>query len=213
METMHQICQNNTENLWQASLQPTHSQPPKSSKLSNLSIQKLWVAMTQIYGQLFVKKFGASDNGFWSEVLADLDEANIMHGLRKIKNLETDGKFDEFPPNALQFKKLCLGLDKDYGLPTPGRAFNEMVQNIDASNPHWSHHAVVYSAYLIGRDDIKKLDTVSLYRVFKEVYAKVCAEVRAGKEIPRIHAQKKALQTNHNQASMQLKQLKAAIGR
>ena len=68
-------------------------------------INKLWEKMTEIYGHSFTSSFGKADNGTWGKILSDVNGTQMATGLELCVS---NGL--EWPPNAIGFRKLCLGI-------------------------------------------------------------------------------------------------------
>ena len=145
----------------------------------------LWIQLTNIYGQLFINKHGAMDNGLWLETLQELTPIALESGMTRLKNLSAGDKFTEFPPNCLQFKALCLSYYNDLKLPTLSEAYQEIKNRAYSRSIHWSHPAVKFTAQKLSIDFLT-LNESEAYPVFKEAYEKVCHLVRQGHELPRM---------------------------
>ena len=74
----------------------------------------LWIQMSQIYGPIFINRFGANDNGIWFEALKDLDipivligdgpeKANLkeLEKRYKLKNIYFLGELGDEDKNAI----------------------------------------------------------------------------------------------------------------
>lgn len=59
------------------------------------------------YGELFISRYGESENSIWHSFLKDLTESQLNTGL---DNWKKSTKFDEYPPNPKQFVSLCKGI-------------------------------------------------------------------------------------------------------
>lgn len=143
--------------------------------------------MTRLYGQLFLNKHGVEDNGIWFEVLCDLTPKAIEKGVERLMNLNQEGKFCEFPPNALQFRAICLDFYNDLNLPKASDAFREITNRAYIRNPKWSHEAVKFTALKLGPEFFRIETEGSSYPLFKEVYEKVCNLIKQGHELPKIN--------------------------
>ena len=69
-------------------------------------IGKLFITFGAIYGATFVKNFGEQDVGTWCDILHGVKKSQFNNAYRAITELKSD--FITYPPNALQFKALCL---------------------------------------------------------------------------------------------------------
>tara|TARA_R110000822_G_scaffold228626_2_gene361006 strand:+ start:834 stop:1172 length:339 start_codon:yes stop_codon:yes gene_type:complete len=61
--------------------------------------------MTEIYGHTFTSSYGKTDNGTWKRILSDVSGKEMAAGLSLCVS-----KGLEWPPNAIKFRNLCLGL-------------------------------------------------------------------------------------------------------
>ncbi len=62
--------------------------------------------MEEIYPGIWTKRHGVVDSGIWKYTLGDLSWSQVKCAIGKIIRLET--VHTEFPPNPMQFRKLCL---------------------------------------------------------------------------------------------------------
>ena len=74
-----------------------------------------------IFGGRFTSQFGEVDDGTWLAVLKGLDRIDLLRGLAKVARSEACA--DGWPPNAREFRTLCLPDPADLGLPTAEEAF------------------------------------------------------------------------------------------
>lgn len=146
-------------------------------------IAKLWLQLTDIYGALFVNRFGEKDSGVWNQALSDLSEADIRHGLEAMIR---DARFETWPPNCTQFRHLCLK-DSVNELPSVHKAFNEARQNLNLSKPTWSHPAVKFTVKYVGVSVINSGRADVAFEAFKTGYQKVCERIRQGHQVPDVH--------------------------
>src|SRR4051812_46957134 len=100
-----------------ASLKKNIQSIERPCHLTRGHIAKLWIEMIGIYSQIFITKFGEVDSGTWYEVLRDLTPKALDTGLEKIRILSAGWQFIDYPPNALQFRAICLSFYDDLGLP------------------------------------------------------------------------------------------------
>lgn len=64
----------------------------------------VWSAMTQMYGEAWIKKHGESPTEIWKKLLAGMTETQIKRGLRA-----TFESGNEFPPGLPKFAEYCKG--------------------------------------------------------------------------------------------------------
>lgn len=94
--------------------------------LSKEHMAWLWIKMSQIYGQLFISKFGVKDDGTWFETLKDLTPLALESGMERLRQLTESAKFATFPPICLEFRAVCLGFYDDLKLPKAIEAYREI---------------------------------------------------------------------------------------
>lgn len=59
--------------------------------------------MATTFGPVWISSYGKSDDGTWQRILSDLSQEKIACGVEGLKHWQ-----DKFPPNAIQFRKLCI---------------------------------------------------------------------------------------------------------
>ena len=77
----------------------------------------VWSAMTQMYGDQWIKKHGEEPSELWRKLLKDMPEEQIKKGLRA-----TFDQGSEFPPSLPKFAEYCKGapaLPESRMLPKP----------------------------------------------------------------------------------------------
>ena len=145
--------------------------------------------MSQIYGQIFIKKHGAHDmNDTWLSVLKSLTPKALESGIARLKDLAGDCRFTQYPPNSLEFKALCLAFYNNLRLPSAHDAFLEMQSNsrICSTRHRWSHEVVRFTVSRLPADFLKIDDDIKAKRAFKRVYEQVCHLVKQGHDLPPI---------------------------
>lgn len=70
----------------------------------------IWDKMREIFGSKFTYSFGDYPNDAWFRIVGGLTREEITTGLEACLNWE-----DKFPPDAREFKKLCLKKKKQEG--------------------------------------------------------------------------------------------------
>ena len=168
---------------------PVHQVPPtiavRPETVSKDSISWLWIQLSEIYGQLFITKFGAHDaNGTWLAALNGLTPKALESGIARLRDLANEGQFCQYPPNSLEFKALCLAFYNDLQLPTVGKAFREVQNSAYGTRHHWSHEVVQFTASRLSSDFLKMEYEAEAYKVFKPVYEQVCHLIKQGHPIP-----------------------------
>ena len=152
----------------------------KSPCQSDTWISTLWVQLTDIYGARFSNAYGLKDSGVWYHALSDLTEENVRDGLYFMMR---DERFETWPPNCTQFRQLCLK-GKTGALPTVHKAFAEARQNALYAAPKWTHPAVKFTVKYVGVDVVNSAYTHVAFQTFEKGYAKVCARIAEGFEVP-----------------------------
>ncbi len=61
--------------------------------------------MGMLYGHKWASSFGTGDDGTWLRVLEGITGQQIADGLERCLS-----RADNWPPDAIEFRKLCLGL-------------------------------------------------------------------------------------------------------
>ncbi|EHL29714.1 MULTISPECIES: hypothetical protein [Legionella] len=146
----------------------------------------LWMKLTAIYGQLFASKHGIEDNGTWFKVLNDLTPRALESGLERLMSLSHGKQFCEFPPNALQFRALCLGFYENLRLPSASDAYREIKARAYVTSQNWSHPAVRFTAKRMGLKFLNEKDDANTFSIFKKAYEQVCHLIKQGLEVPEI---------------------------
>lgn len=152
--------------------------------------------MSQIYGQLFINRFGAQDNGTWYETLKDLTPLALKSGVKRLRDLTNNAKYAEFPPNCLEFKALCMGFYEDLKLPKASDAYREIKNQAYFSNTQWSHQIIQYIGSKLPDDFLEIRNEREAYQIFERIYQEVCSLVKQGHPIPET---KKNIQLLKNQ--------------
>lgn len=142
--------------------------------------------LTAIYGPIFVKRHGVKDNGTWFRTLQDLTPRALEFGVDRLMKLIDKEQFCEFPPNCLQFKRICLGFYEQLGLPSAPDAYREIKMKAYVSSAHWSHPAVRYTAFKLGASVWKTANEAKAYALFKKAYEQVSLLVRQGFDVPEV---------------------------
>lgn len=140
--------------------------------------------LTALYGQLFTSKHGLEDNGVWFKALSDLTSLALDSGLDRLMNLSSGKQFCEYPPNALQFRALCLAFYEDLRLPAAQDAYREVKAKAFVTSENWSHPAVRYTAKRMGLEFLTAQDDAETFALFKKSYEKVCHLIKQGHSVP-----------------------------
>ena len=146
-------------------------------------IPELWLSMELLYPMLFESKHGAIGGaGFraWSSVLEDLSPQRINYGFEQVKK-----KAAKYPPDALEFKRLCEPKPEDFGIPDQYAAYIEACHKIGKKNYQWSHVCVQAAATNTGYFLLKCSPEAKSSKVFKGVYETILRRYFDGEEIIR----------------------------
>lgn len=141
----------------------------------------MWLSMSMIYPALFESKNGGvGGHGFnaWADVLQNLNRQRINYGFERVKNNAA-----KYPPDALEFKKLCEPKPEDFGIPDERTAYIEACHKIGEKNYQWSHVCVQAAATNTGYFLLKCSTEVKSSKVFKDVYETVLRRYFDGEEI------------------------------
>lgn len=170
--------------------------------------------LAEIYGQLWVSKHGAQDNGTWLETLRDLTPKALESGMERLRTLKAGEKFCDYPPNCLQFKALCLSFYDDLQLPAAGEAYREVKANLRLLNDsYWTHPVVRYTAAKMMEAFLSEENEALVFKSFRDAYSQVCLLAKQGHPIPDVSIDypKKKL-TNPKTAQMYLNKLREMLG-
>lgn len=146
----------------------------------------LWIQMSQIYGPIFINRYGANDNGTWFETLKDLTPKALESGMERLGKLTNNGKFADFPPNCFQFRGVCLGFYEDLKLPKACDAYMEIKNSDYLRDCSWSHPVIKLIASELPQDFLKIRDEKTAYVLFKKIFDEVCDLRKQGHELPEV---------------------------
>ena len=96
-----------------------------------------------------------------------------------IERMKAADKFQEWPPNALAFRALCLPSEVDLGLPTAEEAFAQAV-GIGSTK----HPAVVYALRHIDSHRLRTESAAVARAMFAAAWSKTIEHVSAGGALP-----------------------------
>lgn len=149
------------------------------------------MALSGLYTSLFTSKYGVKDNGTWFEVLKDLTPMAINKGIEKLRDLEANLKFVDYPPNPMQFRALCMSWYEDLGLPKASVAYSEILLFEQYGGSRWSHPVVRYIAHKLVNNNFYGIDRdCDRYPLFLQAYEEICLHVRKGYILPEVSMQK-----------------------
>lgn len=100
--------------------------------------------------------------------------------------------FIDWPPNALQFRRLCIPNAESYGLETEDAAFNMAIGNNPKTSPE-----VIYTLKMMGGSfDLREMknhkDAKDMWRKW---YSKTVMHVLSGGQIPKLSVQIPAIKS------------------
>ena len=172
----------------------------------------LWIQMSQIYGPIFINRFGANDNGIWFEALKDLTPKALESGMERLGKLTNNGKFADFPPNCFQFLAVCLSFYEDLKLPKAGDAYQEIKNRDYLRDRQWSHPIIGFIASRLPKNFLKIRDEKTAYALFKRIYEEVCNLRKQGHELPEVKENLMLMkQPNRKLAQSYLAQMKEML--
>lgn len=79
----------------------------------------LWKEMTAIFKDLWIDRYPVADLPYWSRELSDKTNAQIMMGLHHLRETWAS----QFPPNMIQFRRLCHISLEDLELAWPDESY------------------------------------------------------------------------------------------
>ena len=135
----------------------------------------LWTRLSDAYGAAFARQYGEKPNEVWNMAMADITPDMVKRGLAK---MVADAKFKTFPPNALEFRELCLPASEDLGLPSEADAYR-MALNWSALPPKQRHPAVLAALREMDSWAFRRMPEVEARKTFKADWDKVVGRVRA----------------------------------
>lgn len=80
--------------------------------------------MTAIYKNNWIDKYPVTDIPYWADELSDRTDAQIAWGLRHMKQAPN---YETWPPNLLEFRKLCVISLRDLELAWPDESFGRAI--------------------------------------------------------------------------------------
>lgn len=121
------------------------------------------------------------DSGAWFECLKDMTPRSLENGVETLRRGGDNGKFVEFPPNPVQFRRLCLAYYVSLGLPSATDAYQQIRGLANKNRPH---PAVKFTAKKLGAGFFEMENEREARMLFDQMYAKVCHSARLGHEFP-----------------------------
>lgn len=175
--------------------------------------------MISLYGQPFLTKHGESDkNGHWFDVLRDLTPHALRGGLERLRTLKTGIKFSEFPPNAMQFRALCLAYyDEEIKLPSINKTMDEICEFVNTGSMHFSHPIIKYIASKLDDNfyiHARERRYYACREALQKVYEVACHVLRQGFELPEVILKSRAFKkTPPEVARNHLQHIRNLIGK
>jgi hypothetical protein len=99
--------------------------------------------------------------------------------LELLRTGKAGNKLAEFPPNPVEFRKLCLSYNEGLRLPSDSEAYLQLMGRSNRPHP-----AVQFTAKKLAHDFQEREDNRETYLKFQAVYHKVCHLVRMGHAFP-----------------------------
>lgn len=152
-----------------------HSEP--HSKQRPEVMDRLWTVMLNIFGHQFESSFGRAPSDDWATILAGITPKMIGTGIERMKMIE---KFQEWPPNALAFRALCLPSEADLGLPTAEEAFAQAVGNRSGQS---KHPAVIHTLRKIDSYSMRKAPADVARKLWNSAWKETVEHVAKGGEL------------------------------
>lgn len=133
--------------------------------------------------------------------------------MERLKKSGGSSKFDEFPPNCLQFRGLCLAYYEELNIPRAIDAYREIKGREFKRNTPWSHEVVQYIASKLPHDFLMIHQENQAYAIFERIYKRVCHLVKQGHSLPEVsNTLMFKKEPNHELAKMHLKAIKQRLG-
>ncbi|WP_431482252.1 replication protein P [Pseudomonas solani] len=169
---------------------PSTESKPQSppEKLAQPLLDKLWIKLTELYGNRWTGSFGVSadQSHAWAATLGGLTGAQIGFGLTVLSTTQ-DEQLRKWPPSAPEFRALCENNTAEaHGLPTPDQAYREATRN---AHPHmagiatWSHEVVYHAATETGFYNLNTLAMRDSRKLFDRNYAIAIRDFLDGKPL------------------------------
>ena len=140
-------------------------------------LELLWKRMTEMYGHRWTSSLGEVPVDGWAIAVEGFSPKQIRDGLIKMVQ---DPQFKSWPPNALEFRALCLPTESDLGLPSMDEAFNQAVGN----RPGEKHPAVIYTLLKMDAFVLRRMPADAALKEFTPRWAETVRMVADGGEIP-----------------------------
>ena len=138
-------------------------------------MELLWKRMTEMYGHRWTSAMGAVPVDGWVIAVEGFSPEQIRGGLTKMVK---DPQFKSWPPNALEFRALCLPSEADLGLPTADEAFAQAVGNRPGQQ---KHPAVIHALRQIDSYALRLADEATARKIWAEAWSSTVGQVAGGK--------------------------------
>ena len=130
--------------------------------LTEKNIRTLWMRMTEIYGNQWIKAHGDYDeNNTWLKGLTGVTPSQVANGLSKCLTLI-------WPPSLPEFRLLCLNL------PDKSLAISEAINNHNSNDPF-----IIKMRTLIGGWNLTHCNYRELNRLAETAYKQASEQVIA----------------------------------
>ena len=175
-----------------------------------LNLSELWHKFSSLYGRAFTKSQGTEvdPSGVWALALSFLKEGDIEYGFKKVVLMD---EYNTFPPNAMQFRDICLSRRVDKGLPSLNEAYVSSKNYFNRGVSITSHKAVMYCALKIGELAFLEWDERRLFSAFKSLYERVSLASMQGLSLPKLNNPIQKKSVNKDVAKKYLSQIKSKL--
>lgn len=159
-----------------------------SEKLSQANLDKLWLKMTELYGNRWTGSFGVSadQSHAWAAALGGVSGQLIANGLTALA-LTQDPQLKKWPPSAPEFRCLCENKTPEaHNLPTMDQAYREATRNAHPSMAgitKWSHGVVYHAATETGFYNLNSLPMDVSRKLFERNYTITVRDYLDGKPL------------------------------
>lgn len=139
------------------------------------AMEILWRRMTELYGHRWTSGFGDAPTDGWTLAVGALPPEMIRAGLERMVR---QGKHNDWPPTALEFRALCLPCSEDLGLPSEDAAYRQAVDwsRLSAAD---RHPAVLATLRQLDTWAWRRLDEQTARKQFAAAWQKIVDRVRA----------------------------------
>ena len=156
-------------------------------------------------GNLGTTSYGATPKEGWMEALRVLTDEMIFLGFDRLMK---EGSY--YPPNAMQFRKLCKPAGEDFGLMTENEAYKQAIAHRRADRAP----EVVFTMQAMGGSyDFGRKKSNEARKQFNDWYAKTVDHVLNGGKLPEpvLEVEHKRLRTPNKEGQAKIQAIMAMI--